>query len=164
MIRKFVGLGFVALLFFTSCGTNQSAVASALNSGSGNGSNSAGTVTAVNGQVLNPHSLPATGTYEGQGLEMVVTNSGATLNTGCTKGAVPAPIELADDGSFNTTGTMNPLLPMNPPTQTQLVLDGKYSEQDQVIAVAITYGPEGDPQNYNLVLNGPKNLEVVCPK
>jgi hypothetical protein len=157
MIRNIIGMGFVALFTLTSCGTSPSA-------SSGNSSpTSQGTLTAVNGQVLNPHNLPATGTYEGAGLEMVVTETGATLNTGCRKGAVPTPITLTSDGSFNATGTMNPELPMNPPEKTPIVLEGKYSQQDQALSVAVTFGPQGDPQDYNLVLDAPKNLDVACP-
>jgi hypothetical protein len=117
----------------------------------------------VTGQVLNPHDLPAMGTYEGAGLEMVVTDTGATLNTGCRKGAVPTPLTLSSDGSFATTGTLNPELPMANPTQTPIALQGKYSDQDQAISLSLIVGAEGEPQNFNLVLNAPKNLDAACP-
>jgi hypothetical protein len=158
MIRKFVGMGFVVLLTFSSCGTSPS------NAGSSAPESSAPTDTLkkVDGQIINPQDLPAQGTYEAAGLEMVVTETGATLNTGCTKGTVPTPITLSTDGSFDTTGTMNPLLPQFPVKQTPIALTGKYS--DQILNVAVTYGPNGDPQNYNLVLNGEKNLDVACPR
>jgi hypothetical protein len=145
MMRMFIWVGFITLFTFSSCGTSQS---------------EASALTQADGQVLNP----VFGTYEGAGLEMVVTNTGATLNTGCREGAVPTPITLTNDGSFNTSGTMNPELPTNPPVKTPIMLEGKYSEPDQAFNVAITFGPEGDPQNYDLVLNGPKNLDFACPR
>jgi hypothetical protein len=157
MIRTLVGV-VVILFTLSACGTSQSAAST-----QSPAPTPAGSLTKTDGQVINPQNLPAPGTYEAAGLEMVVTDTGATLNTGCTKGEVATPITLNTDGSFTTSGTMNPLLPMNPPRQTALSLEGKYSEQDQVISVAITYGPTGDPQDYNLVLNGLQNLDAACP-
>jgi hypothetical protein len=163
MIKKYSWMGLVAILL-SSCGSGQAASTGTSSPPTPEaGSNSNGTLTAVNGQIDNPHSLPVAGTYEAQGLEMVVTATGATLNTGCTKGVVAGPIELANDGSFNTTGTMNPLIPMYPPQKTPLTIEGKYSDQDQAFSLEITFGPGTDPQPYNLVLNAPKNLDAACP-
>jgi hypothetical protein len=159
MIRMFIWVAVVALITLSSCGTSPSAAATA----AGDTPASPGTLKAVTGQVLNPSDLPAIGTYEGAGLEMVVTDTGAVLNTGCRKGAVPTPITLSGDGSFTTAGTLNPELPMANPTQTPIALEGKYSNQDQAISLSLTVEPEGEPQNYNLVLNAPKNLDAACP-
>jgi hypothetical protein len=103
------------------------------------------------------------GVYEGSQLEMIVTTDGAVLNTGCRKGVISAPILLSDDGSFDSTGTMNPLLPMNPPIKAVVSLAGKYSPQDLSVSVIVQIG-EGTEIPYNLVLNGPKNLDVACPR
>jgi hypothetical protein len=152
------GIFMIRIITLSSCGTSPSAAAPAVDIPT-----SPGTLKTVTGQVLNPHDLPAIGTYEGAGLEMVVTDTGATLNTGCRKGAIPTPLTLSSDGSFATTGTLNPELPMATPTKTPIALEGKYSNQDQAISLSLTVGSEGEPQNFNLVLNAPKNLDAACP-